>query len=521
MPPDSTQDNSAPPERRTSTGLLARMQSKPTGTSNAASTQPAEPSRPAVVPRQRLTPEERFAELRLRVQRRMLAEIKPAKGREDPVKLRADIEALFNAIITQEGIVMSRKERDEVLKAILADTMGYGPLEPLLADEDTTDIMVIGPERVYVERKGRIYRTNITFQDEEHLLRIIERIVSPLGRHVDEASPMVDARLPDGSRVNVIIPPVSLEGPALTIRKFSVIPLTIEDLINNGTATAEVFQFLEACVKSGFNILVSGGSSSGKTTLLNVLSGFIPSHERVVTIENAAELQLRQPHVVRLETRPPNVDGAGEVTVRDLVINSLRMRPDRIIVGEVRAAEAIDLIQAMNTGHDGSMGTIHANTPFDALSRLETMVLMGGMKMPVKAVREQMASALDLIVHMGRLPDGSRRILSICEVDGMEADKIRLSDIFLWEQIGLGEDGKVRGELMATGIEPRRLDRIKDAGIHLHPMLFVNRRATVEASTLPSRARQPASAQETATPAPPSPPPAEGSSAEQKNTVSG
>ena len=506
MPPDSTQDHSGPPERRTSTGLLARMQSRPTGTLNQAD-KPADAPRSPIAPRQRPKPEERFAELRQRVQKRMLAEIKPAKGREDPVKLRAEIEALFNAIISQEGIVMTRNERAAVLEAILADTMGYGPLEPLLADEDTTDIMVIGPERVYVERKGRIYRTTITFQDEEHLLRIIERIVSPLGRHVDETSPMVDARLPDGSRVNVVIPPVSLEGPALTIRKFSTIPLAVEDLIKNGTATPEVFQFLEACVKAGFNILVSGGSSSGKTTLLNVLSGFIPPAERVVTIENAAELQLRQPHVVRLETRPPNVDGAGEVTIRDLVINALRMRPDRIVVGEVRSAEAIDLIQAMNTGHDGSMGTIHANTPFDALSRLETMVLMGGMKMPVKAVREQMASALDLIVHMGRLPDGSRRILSICEVDGMEADKIRLSDLFMWEQLGISADGKIRGELMATGIEPRRMSRIKDAGIHLHPMLFVNRRATVEASTFPTRT----SSTGGLVPPPPAPPPVENS----------
>jgi pilus assembly protein CpaF len=358
-----------------------------------------------------------------------------------------------------------------MLEQITDEILGLGPLEPLLRDDTITELMVNGPQQVYIEREGRLELTNVTFQNDEHVMKIIQRIIAPIGRRVDESSPMVDARLADGSRVNAIIPPLSLIGPVITIRKFSATPFTVEDLIRFGTATPEMFEFLEACVKARLNIFVAGGTGSGKTTMLNILSSFIPDDERIVTIEDAAELQLRQEHVVTLEARPSNIEGKGAVPIRELVRNALRMRPDRIVVGECRSAEALDMLQAMNTGHDGSMSTGHANTPRDMLSRLETMVLMAGMDLPLKAIREQIASAVDLIVHQNRLKDGSRKIVNITEVQGMEGDVIVMQDIFIFEQTAVVE-GKIQGKLRPTGIRPKFVEKFEVHGIHLPPNVF-------------------------------------------------
>jgi pilus assembly protein CpaF len=331
--------------------------------------------------------------------------------------------------------------------------------------------MVNGPKNVYIERKGKLHRVPVTFENNDHVMRVIDRIVAPLGRRIDESSPYVDARLPDGSRVNAVIPPISLVGPTLTIRKFSKNPITVEQLIQFGSITAEAIQFLKACVEARLNVLISGGTGSGKTTLLNVMSGFIPDDERIITIENAAELQLRQEHVVTLESRPPNIEGRGEITIRDLVINSLRMRPERIIVGECRGGETLDMLQAMNTGHDGSMTTAHANTPRDALSRVETMCLMAGMDLPVRAIREQAASAIDVICQQERMRDGTRKVTTVTEVSGMEGDVITMTDIFVFEQTGM-EAGKVVGRLRPTGLRPKFMDKIESAGINLPPSIF-------------------------------------------------
>ncbi|NLH07469.1 MAG: CpaF family protein [Chloroflexi bacterium] len=381
------------------------------------------------------------------------------------------IDELFNQILMEENIVLARHERRRLHEQIVAELLGYGPIEPLLDDPEVTEIMTVGHDKVYVERKGLIEEVPVHFESEEHLRRIIDRIVAPLGRRIDESSPLVDARLPDGSRVNAVIPPIAIDGSALTIRKFSKVPLTVQDIINFGSTTVEQMEFMRACVIAGFNIVVSGGTGSGKTTLLNILSSFIPANERIVTIENAAELQLRQEHVVRLESRPPNIEGKGEITIRDLVINSLRMRPDRIIVGEVRGGEALDLVQAMNTGHDGSMGTAHSNSPRDTIARLETMCLMAGMDLPVRAIREQIASAIHLICHQDRLRDGSRKITRISEVQGMEGNVVTMSDIFVFEQTGM--DGtRIVGRIKPTGLRPKNMDRILDAGIQLPPSVF-------------------------------------------------
>ncbi len=414
---------------------------------------------------------ESFREAKFRVQARLVNELDPKLDLSNQVEVRRQIEELFGRIADEEGLALTRAERVRMLEQVTDEILGLGPLEPLLRDESVTEVMVNGPQQVYVEREGRLELTNITFQNDEHVMKIIQRIIAPIGRRVDEASPMVDARLADGSRVNAIIPPLSLVGPVLTIRKFAATPFTVEDLIRFGTATAEMFEFLEACVRARLNVFVAGGTGSGKTTMLNILSSFIPADERIVTIEDAAELQLRQEHVVTLEARPPNIEGRGAIPIRELVRNSLRMRPDRIVVGEVRSAEALDMLQAMNTGHDGSMSTGHANTPRDMLARLETMVLMAGVDLPLRAIREQIASAVDLIVHQNRLKDGSRKIVNITEVQGMEGDVIVMQDVFVFEQTGV-EDGKILGRLRPTGIRPKFVEKFEVAGIHLPPNVF-------------------------------------------------
>lgn len=410
-------------------------------------------------------------DLRARVQSKLIAEMDPKMDLSDTNQVRRTIEELFNAILDQENVVLVRADRQRLFEQIAADILGYGPIEPLLADETVSEIMVNGPRQVFVERRGRIEKTDVVFQDDQHVLRIIDRIISPLGRRCDESQPLVDARLPDGSRVNAIIPPLCLTGPTITIRKFARNPLTVDDLIKFGTLTPEAADFLQACVRARLNIVVSGGTGSGKTTLLNVLSSFIPSDERIVTMEDAAELQLRQEHVITLEARPANIEGKGRVTIRDLVVNALRMRPDRIIVGECRGGEALDMLQAMNTGHDGSLTTAHSNGPRDTLARLETMVLMAGMDLPLRAIREQIASAIDLIVHQERMRDGSRRVTNITEVVGMESDTIVTQDLFVFDQSGY-DDGHIQGQLRPTGIRPRFTPKLEAANIFLPASVF-------------------------------------------------
>jgi len=412
-----------------------------------------------------------FNELKARVQNRLIAELDPRMDLGNAEEVRRTVEETFASVLEAEGIALTRVERLRLFEAISAEILGYGPIEPLLKDPAVNEVMVNGPKQVYVEKSGKLELTDVSFQDDDHVMRVIDRIVSPLGRRVDESSPTVDARLPDGSRVNAVIPPIALNGPTLTIRKFSKDPFTVEDLIRFGTFTAEMATFLKACVEARLNIVVSGGTGSGKTTMLNVISGFIPDDERIITIENAAELQMRQDHVVRLESRPPNIEGKGEITIRDLVINSLRMRPERIVVGECRGGEALDMLQAMNTGHDGSMTTAHANSPRDALSRLETMVLMAGVDLPVRAIREQIASAVDLIVQQERLKDGSRRVTSVTEVQGMEGEVIVMQDVFTFQQTGI-ENGKIVGRMKPTGIRPKFVSRFEVANIYLPPNIF-------------------------------------------------
>ncbi|MCI2257066.1 CpaF family protein [Domibacillus sp. PGB-M46] len=394
---------------------------------------------------------------------------------EDIEVIVSDLESIISEIL-QENQNIDRVDYLERLKKELTDDLtGYGPINPLLLDDEVSEVMVNGPHQVYAERGGRLELTDITFRDNEHVMAVLEKIVAPLGRRIDESSPMVDARLSDGSRVNAIIPPLALGGPTITIRKFSKDPFTVKDLIRFGTLTQEMADFLEACVKAKLNIFVSGGTGSGKTTTLNVLSSFISNEDRIVTIEDAAELQLGQDHVVSLETRPPNIEGKGAITIRDLVRNSLRMRPDRIVIGEVRSGEALDMLQAMNTGHDGSLATGHANSPRDMLARLETMVLMAGMELPIKAIRNQIAGALDIIIQQSRLKDGSRRITNITEVQGLEGDVIVLQDIFVFQQSGVGPDGKIIGKLVPTGVRPKFYERMEREGIHLPASIFLEK----------------------------------------------
>jgi pilus assembly protein CpaF len=418
-----------------------------------------------------------YQELKSTIHRRLIDRLDLSTVTDlTPEQLSGIIKAVVENMIAQEGIPLSRPERDRLVVEIQNETMGLGPLEPLLSDTEISDIMVNGPQRVFVERRGKIEKTDVTFKDNEHLMAVIERIVSKVGRRVDEASPMVDARLADGSRVNVIIPPLAIDGPSLSIRRFGVKPLKMENLLANGSLTEEMAAAFEAMVKARMNILVSGGTGAGKTTFLNVLSSSIPDDERIITVEDAAELILQQEHTVRLETRPPNIEGKGAITQRDLVRNALRMRPDRIIVGEVRGGEALDMLQAMNTGHDGSISTIHANAPRDALSRIETMVLMAGFDLPSKAIREQIASALNVILQLSRMSDGTRKVVTVSEVTGMEGDVVVMQDIFVFEKRGVDRDGKVLGAYRATGVRPKFLDAVHAAGIHLGANVFAYRK---------------------------------------------
>ena len=409
--------------------------------------------------------------IRDRVQRRLLTEADGEVDLSHIPQMHQMIETLFNRVLAEENLLYTRAVRARLLDWVISDILGFGPLEPLLQESTITEVMVNGYDSVYIERYGKVEKTRVTFENETHLMRIIDRIVAPLGRRVDESSPMVDARLPNGYRVNVIIPPLSLVGPMLTIRKFAQTPFTAQDLVANGTLTTSLVKFLKACVEARVNLVISGGTGSGKTTLLNVASAFIPTNERIITIEDIAELQLKQEHVGRLEKRPSNVEGKGEVTIRQLVINSLRMRPDRIIVGEARGGEALDMLQAMNTGHDGSMTTIHSNSPRDTLRRIETMVLMAGLELPLRAIREQVSSAIELIVHMERMRDGTRKVVHVAEVQGMEGDTILMQDLFLFDQTGV-QNGRVIGSLKSTGLRPKFAEKFAINNIELPSEIF-------------------------------------------------
>ena len=409
---------------------------------------------------------ENLYHIRDEVQEHILVEFNGEVTLDNIPRLRKMIELFFNQVLSEENLLVTRANKARMLEWVFADIVGYGPLDPLLSDPEITEIMVNGPHVIFVERFGKIEPTNITFEDDAHLRRIIDRIVAPIGRRVDEASPMVDARLPNGYRVNITIPPLSLDGSLLTIRKFAATPYTAQDLIANETLTPNLVVFLRGCVEARVNLVVSGGTGSGKTTLLNVISSFIPEYERIITIEDIVELQLHKKHVLRLEKRPSNLEGKGEVTIRQLVVNALRMRPDRIIVGEARGGEALDMLQAMNTGHDGSLTTIHSNGPRDTLRRIETMVLMASMDLPLEAIREQVASSIELVVHMERMRDGTRRVVNVTEVQGMEGNIIILQDLFYFNQTDF-KNGRVVGKLKANGLRPHFMEKFKKSGINL------------------------------------------------------
>lgn len=426
------------------------------------------PQRQTAIP----APADDYLELKTQAHHEVIDILNRESGQKDKPEVTDEyIRTTIDSVLTIQAADMPRAERGRIAAELYSDIVGLGPLDPLLAEPDITEIMVNGPNHVYVETHGKLQETSVKFRDDEHVMSVINRIVTSIGRRIDESSPMVDARLADGSRVNAIIPPCALSGPTITIRKFSKKPLTMENLMRFGSISPEMASFLEACVRARLNIVVSGGTGSGKTTLLGALSGYIPENERIVTIEDAAELQLEQQHVVTLESKPANVEGNGAVTIRDLVRNALRMRPDRIVVGEVRSGETLDMLQAMNTGHDGSLTTAHANSPRDLMSRLETMVLMSGLEMPVKAIREQIASALDLVVQQARMRDGSRKVISISEVVGMEGDTITLQDIFVYRPTGYGPDG-TRGAHISTGIRPNFIHKMEDNGIAVRDEWF-------------------------------------------------
>ncbi|WP_176057487.1 CpaF family protein [Paraburkholderia sp. BCC1876] len=414
-----------------------------------------------------------YQELKMNIHQAIIDRVELDKlQRLSPEQIKRELAQLVERIVDEDKIPMNELERRRLAQDVHDEMVGLGPLEPLLNDPTISDILVNTSQHVYVERRGRLEHTDVTFYDDAHLMKIIERIVSRVGRRIDESTPMVDARLPDGSRVNAIIPPSAIDGPLVSIRRFAVNPLTVADMVNNQSFTPAMAQLLEALIKAKLNVLISGGTGSGKTTLLNLLSGFIPEDERVVTIEDAAELQMRQQHVLRLETRPPNIEGKGEISQRSLVRNALRMRPDRIVLGEVRGAEALDMLHAMNTGHEGSMATLHANTPRDALTRLENMVGMAGLTMPIKAIRQQIASAITVVVQASRLTDGRRKLMSIQEITGMEGDVINMQEIFTFKRTGVDENGMIKGYFGATGVRPIFYERLASFGISLPDQLF-------------------------------------------------
>ena len=480
--------------------LLDRVQQRKAGDEPPAQNQPAAPAPAAPAPtaapgRTPASPllartglqrvagkgtalQQQYTGLRNRVHSRLVEDLVETDNASHEVVV-GKIAELVTEVAAEMSLTVTRQDRQRIVDAIVNDVLGLGPLEALLDDPEITEIMINGPSQIYVEQKGRIHQSPAKFESNDQLMQIIDRIVSSIGRRVDESSPMVDARLKDGSRVNVIIPPLALRGPTVTIRKFSKDPLTVDDLIGFGSITQEMTDFVRACVRARLNIVVSGGTGSGKTTTLNILSGFIPENERIVTIEDAAELQLRQDHVVTLETRPPNVEGRGAVHIRELVINSLRMRPDRIVVGECRGGEALDMLQAMNTGHDGSLTTVHANSPGDVLARLETMVLMAGAELPSRAIREQIGSAINLIVHQMRLRDGTRKVVNITEVLGFDGEHVRVQDIFIFKQTGVDEEGRVLGNLVPTGVLPECLEHLRSSGEGVDESVFSPRRPAV------------------------------------------
>jgi pilus assembly protein CpaF len=455
--------------------LLNRLKKepKPVPATKALERTPTKPT-PAV----EATAEAAYQDLKSRVHNRLFELLDLSRlGKVSEERVMEDVAVATRRILEERKVLLSLEERERIVREIQDEVFGLGPLEPLLADPSVCDILVNGHKDVYVERHGKIEKTVARFKDDSHLMRIIEKIVSQVGRRVDETTPLVDARLADGSRVNVIIPPLALDGPMLSIRRFAADPLMAEDLMEIGTLSPEVVTLLQGVVKARLNVLISGGTGAGKTTLLNVLSSFIPGNERIVTIEDSAELQLKQDHVVRLETRPANIEGKGRVTQRDLVINSLRMRPDRVILGEVRGGEALDMLQAMNTGHDGSLTTIHANAPRDALTRVETMVAMTGLELPQRAVRHQIASAIQVVIQLSRMSDGKRRLVSLQEITGMEGEVVTMQEIFSFERKGIDEEGHVLGALVPTGIRPRFADKLKISGVELPMSLFERRSA--------------------------------------------
>lgn len=418
----------------------------------------------------------KFQELKSAIHRKLVEQLDMTKlARDADSEVREQVKQIVAALLEEENTLLNFNERSRMVDEILDETFGLGPLETLLKDPAISDILINGPKQVYIERHGRLELTNVTFKDNEHLLHVIDKIVAPLGRRCDEVSPMVDARLKDGSRVNAIIPPLAIDGPSLSIRRFGKDPIKWEDYVRFRSCAQEIVDFLHSCVHAALNILIVGGTGSGKTTLLNNLSSFIPEDERIVTIEDAAELALRQPHVVRLETRPANIEGKGRISIRDLLINSLRMRPDRIVVGECRGGETLDMLQAMNTGHEGSMTTIHANNTRDAVQRVETMVMMSGFDLPTRAIRQQFASAINLMVQASRLPGGRRKIMSVTEVQGMEGDVVTMQEIFKFEQLGVDSEGKAYGQIVATGVRPQFLDRLAASGHPVDPSIFTPR----------------------------------------------
>ena len=476
---------SPPPQELQSGAPAAGAQKAPASAGAAVGAMPPpQPARPGQRSKDSRMADERahrFQELKGLIHRKLVDQLDMTKlEREATPELREQVRQIVKALCDEENTLLNFSERERLAQEILDETFGLGPLEALLSDPLISDILINGPKQVYVERRGQLSLSDVQFKDNHHLLHVIDKIVAPLGRRCDETSPMVDARLKDGSRVNAIIPPLAIDGPSMSIRRFGTDPITWDDYIHFKSCAQEMVDFLKAAVVAGLNILIVGGTGSGKTTLLNNLSSFIPEDERIVTIEDAAELQLRQPHVVRLESRPPNIEGKGRIAIRDLLINSLRMRPDRIVVGECRGGETLDMLQAMNTGHDGSMTTIHANNTRDAVQRVETMVMMAGFELPAKAIRQQFASALQLVVQAARLTGGPRKIVSVTEVQGMEGDVITMQDIFKFEQDGVSADGKAVGRIIATGVRPQFIDRLKASGAAVDSAWFEPRNLVVD-----------------------------------------